>query len=180
MLVILDRDGVINNYEDGQYICRPEEWIPIPGSIEAIAALSRAGYQVAIATNQSGIGRGFYSEATLQLMHDRLIALVEAAGGQINHIAFCPHLPEDNCFCRKPLTGLLDQIQAALDISSLAGSWMVGDNLKDLEAGASQGCKPVLVRTGSGRKTEQELLSHPLAGVQVYDDLAAFVAELLD
>ena len=174
MLVILDRDGVINSYEEGQYICRPEDWIPIPGSIEAIASLSNAGYQIAIATNQSGVGRGYYSEDVLQAMHDKLIGLVEKSGGRIDHIAWCPHLPDAQCDCRKPAPGLLQQIQSALDLPTLEGSWMVGDNRKDLEAGLSAHCHPVLVRTGNGTQTEAALKEAPLPGVKIFDDLSSF------
>ncbi len=179
MLIILDRDGVINSYEEGQYICRPEEWIPIPGSIEAIAALSSAGHLIAVATNQSGVGRGYYSEEVLEAMHDKLSQLVEDAGGRIDHIAWCPHLPDENCDCRKPAPGMLQQIRLALGFESLQGSWMVGDNRKDLEAGLQAGCHPVLVRTGNGRNTENALKSDPLPDVKVYDDLLGFARALL-
>ncbi|WP_457943382.1 D-glycero-beta-D-manno-heptose 1,7-bisphosphate 7-phosphatase [Vreelandella alkaliphila] len=170
-LVILDRDGVINLDSDA-YIKSLEEWVPYPSAIDAIAQLNKAGYAVAIATNQSGIARGYYDEATLHSMHDRLIALVEAKGGRIAHIAYCPHGPDDQCACRKPLPGLLLQIQQQLGMDSLTGSWMVGDSLRDLKAGESVGCRPVLVRTGKGEKT---LASHTnLENTLVYPDLAAF------
>ena len=178
-MIILDRDGVINSCAEGEYICRPEDWIPIPGSIEAIAALSSAGHQIAVATNQSGIGRGFYDEEVLNAMHDKLFRLVEEAGGRVDHIAWCPHLPDDNCDCRKPAPGLLKQIGAALKMKSLAGSWMVGDSRKDLEVGLREGCHPVLVRTGNGAKTEKGLAGNPLPDVRIYDDLQAFARALL-
>lgn len=170
-LVILDRDGVINHDSDA-YIKSLEEWVPYPSAIDAIARLNKAGYTVAIATNQSGIARGYYDETTLQSMHDRLTELVEAKGGRIAHIAYCPHGPDDQCACRKPLPGLLLQIQQQLGMDSLTGSWMVGDSLRDLKAGESVGCRSVLVRTGKGEKT---LASHTnLENTLVYPDLAAF------
>lgn len=175
-LVILDRDGVINHDSDA-YVKSLDEWIPYPTAIEAIARLSRAGWTVAIATNQSGIARGYYGEAVLASMHERLEELVRRAGGEIAHIAYCPHGPDDGCDCRKPQTGLLEQVRRALDLESLEGSWMVGDSLRDLQAGEPMGCRPVLVRTGKGRRTEAK--GEGLAQAMVFDDLAAFAAWLL-
>lgn len=177
-LVILDRDGVINQDSD-DYVKSLDEWIPYPAAIQAIARLSQAGWTVAVATNQSGIGRGYYDEATLAAMHDRMLTLVHEAGGRIDHIAYCPHVTEDGCDCRKPLPGLLEQIREALSLDNLAGSWMVGDSLRDLQAGEPMGCHPVLVRTGKGERT---LAKHPElegSGARVFDDLAAFVDWLL-
>lgn len=179
MLIILDRDGVINTYEDGDYICRPEDWIPLPGSIEAIARLSRAGHQVAVATNQSGVARGFYTEQTLAVMHDRLRELVHRSGGHIDHIAWCPHMPDEGCDCRKPGIGLLVQIQKALGLDSLAGSWLVGDSRTDLEAGIKVGCRLALVRTGNGRITEEGLSTSPLGTVGVFNSLSEFAQAIL-
>lgn len=176
-LVILDRDGVINRDSDN-YVKSLEEWIPYPAAIEAIARLTRAGWTVAVATNQSGISRGYYGVEVLEAMHDRLRELVREAGGEeIAHIAFCPHGPDDDCDCRKPLPGLLEEIQEALTLDSLEGSWMVGDSLRDLQAGEPMGCRPVLVRTGKGRRTEEK--GEGLEGAMVFDDLAAFVEWLL-
>lgn len=175
-LVILDRDGVINQDSD-DYVKSLEEWIPYPAAIEAIARLSRAGWTVAVATNQSGVARGYYAEATLEAMHDRLRDLVHEAGGEIAHIAHCPHGPEDGCKCRKPLPGMLEEIREALTLGSLEGSWMVGDSLRDLQAGEPMGCRPVLVLTGKGRRTEEK--GEGLEGVMVFNDLAAFVDWLL-
>ncbi|MDR5874401.1 D-glycero-beta-D-manno-heptose 1,7-bisphosphate 7-phosphatase [Halomonas sp. CUBES01] len=170
-LVILDRDGVINHDSDA-YIKSLAEWIAYPNAIKAIARLSQAGFKVAVATNQSGIARGYYSEAALQAMHDHLEALVSAQGGQIAHIAYCPHGPDDQCECRKPLPGLLIQIQNALGLESLNGSWMVGDSLRDIQAGEAVGCRTALVRTGKGEKT---LLNHiGLEKSAVFHDLAEF------
>ncbi|RUR35792.1 D-glycero-beta-D-manno-heptose 1,7-bisphosphate 7-phosphatase [Vreelandella populi] len=175
-LVILDRDGVINQDSDA-YIKSLEEWIPYPSAIEAIARLSRAGFTVAVATNQSGIARGYYSEAVLARMHARLNSLVEDAGGRIANIAYCPHGPDDACSCRKPLPGLLHDIQKALELNSLAGSWIVGDSLRDLQAGEACGCRAVLVKTGKGEKTAAKGvgLEHAL----ICADLAEFADALL-
>ncbi|SDN95287.1 D-alpha,beta-D-heptose 1,7-bisphosphate phosphatase [Halomonas shengliensis] len=179
-LVILDRDGVINQDSDA-YVKSLAEWLPYPGAIDAIARLSRAGWTVAIATNQSGIARGYYDEATLAAMHDELNRLVTEAGGEIAHIAFCPHGPDDGCACRKPLPGLLEEIRTALGMTSLAGSWMVGDSLRDLQAGDAMGCRPVLLRSGKGERT---LAKHPElmakgSETRVFPDLADFVDWLL-
>ncbi|NAO98289.1 MULTISPECIES: D-glycero-beta-D-manno-heptose 1,7-bisphosphate 7-phosphatase [unclassified Halomonas] len=175
-LVILDRDGVINHDSDN-YIKSLEEWVPYPSSITAIARLTRAGYTVAVATNQSGIARGYYDEATLHTMHEHLISLVEAEGGHIAHIAYCPHGPNDNCQCRKPLPGMLIQIQQILGLESLTGSWMVGDSLRDLQAGEAVGCATALVRTGKGSKTERA--GAGLEKAIIFDDLAQFVEWLV-
>ncbi|MGP9631912.1 D-glycero-beta-D-manno-heptose 1,7-bisphosphate 7-phosphatase [Halomonas sp. AOP43-A1-21] len=175
-LVILDRDGVINQDSDA-YIKSLEEWLPYPSAISAIGKLSQAGFTVAVATNQSGIARGYYDESVLSAMHARLNQLVEAAGGHIAHIAYCPHGPEDDCQCRKPLPGLLHDIQRELDLQSLAGSWMVGDSLRDLQAGKACGCRPVLVKTGKGEKTLAKAIG--LEGARIHADLAEFVDWLL-
>jgi D-glycero-D-manno-heptose 1,7-bisphosphate phosphatase len=180
MLIILDRDGVINEY-DGNYICSADEWLPIPGSIEAVARLCNAGHRIAIATNQSGIGRGYYDTDALDAMHEKLERLVEAQGGCIDFIAYCPHHPDDQCRCRKPLTGLLEQIRQHFHLASLEGAIMVGDSRKDLEAGHAAGCHPVLVRTGNGEETERHLDARPIPGadVSIYDNLGKFTDTLL-
>ncbi len=176
-LVILDRDGVINHDSDN-YIKSLDEWVPYPSSIMAIARLTRAGFTVAVATNQSGIARGYYDEITLHAMHEHLIALVEAQGGRITHIAYCPHGPDDKCSCRKPLPGMLLNIQQLLGLESLTGSWIVGDSLRDLQAGQAVGCKTALVRTGKGVKTEQK--GAGLEKALIFDDLALFVEWLIE
>lgn len=180
-LVILDRDGVINRDSDN-YVKSLAEWIPYPAAIQAIARLSRAGWTVAVATNQSGIARGYYDEAALATMHAELNRLVGEAGGEIAHIAWCPHGPDDGCDCRKPLPGLLEQIQEALGVENLEGSWMVGDSLRDLQAGASLGAHSVLVRTGKGNRTldKHPELADSANTTVIFDDLAAFVDWLLD
>jgi D-glycero-D-manno-heptose 1,7-bisphosphate phosphatase len=173
-LLILDRDGVINEDSDA-YIKSVQEWIPIPGSIEAIAQLSKAGWTVAVATNQSGIARGYYDLATLDAMHARLRALVAEQGGEVGLIVYCPHGPDEGCACRKPKPGMLQTI-ASHYATALQDVWFVGDSKGDLEAAAAVDSQPVLVMTGKGQKTR----SIPLpAGTLIFDDLAAVAAELI-
>ena len=177
-LIILDRDGVLNQDSDA-YIKSVDEWIPLPGSAEAVGRLCDSGYTVAVATNQSGLARGYFSQADLDAMHDKMIKLAAAEGGEFAHIAFCPHGPDDHCDCRKPLPGLIHQIEDALKVSA-EGAWIVGDSIRDLEAGAAAGCNTALVRTGKGEKSEHKLTSHPsLAQAPVFEDLATFVNWLI-
>ncbi|AZZ89664.1 D-glycero-beta-D-manno-heptose 1,7-bisphosphate 7-phosphatase [Hahella sp. KA22] len=171
-LLILDRDGVINEDSD-DYIKSEQEWRPIPGSIEAIAALSAAGFTVAVATNQSGLGRGYFDEAELGRMHAKLLDLVAQHGGAIAAIAFCPHVPDDECDCRKPKPGLVRSIEEQTGLSA-AGAWFVGDNVGDIGAARAAGCQPVLVKTGKGERTLAKLAPAELDGVPVFTDLAAF------
>ncbi|WPO99932.1 D-glycero-beta-D-manno-heptose 1,7-bisphosphate 7-phosphatase [Pseudomonas sp. HR96] len=173
-LLILDRDGVINEDSDA-YIKSVQEWIPIPGSVAAIAALSRAGWTVAVATNQSGIARGYYDLATLDAMHQRLRALVAAEGGEVGLIVYCPHGPDAACDCRKPKPGMLQTI-ARHYACGLAGVWFVGDSLGDLEAAVAVDCQPVLVKTGKGPRTLGKTLP---AGTLIFEDLAAIARELI-
>ncbi|NWA27497.1 D-glycero-beta-D-manno-heptose 1,7-bisphosphate 7-phosphatase [Pseudomonas gingeri] len=173
-LLILDRDGVINQDSDA-YIKSVEEWIPLPGSIEAIAQLSRAGWTVAVATNQSGIARGYYDIATLEAMHERLRSLVAQQGGSLGLVVYCPHGPDEGCACRKPKPGMLRTIAEYYGVS-LARLWFVGDSLGDLEAAQAVDCQPVLVKTGKGEKTLGKTLP---VGTLVFDDLAAVAAELI-
>jgi D-glycero-D-manno-heptose 1,7-bisphosphate phosphatase len=174
-LIILDRDGVIN-YDSDDYIKSPAEWIAIPGSPAAIARLNKAGYRVVVATNQSGVGRGLFAPETLQAIHDKMIRAVAAEGGRIEAIFFCPHTPEDRCDCRKPKTGLLQQIAARCQVD-LHGVPAIGDSLRDIQAAQAVGARPMLVRTGKGERTLAK--GEGLAGVPVYADLAAAVADLL-
>lgn len=173
-LLILDRDGVINQDSDA-YIKSVEEWIPLPGAIEAIAQLSRAGWTVAVATNQSGIARGYYDIATLEAMHERLRSLVAQQGGELGLVVYCPHGPDEGCACRKPKPGMLRTIAEHYGVS-LARLWFVGDSLGDLEAAQAVDCQPVLVKTGKGEKTLGKTLP---VGTLVFDDLAAVAAELI-
>ena len=173
-LLILDRDGVINQDSD-DYIKSLQEWMPLPGAISAIAQLSKAGWTVAVATNQSGLARGYYDDATLQAMHQRLRQLVAEQGGELGIVVHCPHGPDHGCECRKPRPGMLLQI-AEHYRTSLKGVWFVGDSSADLQAALAVDCQPVLVKTGKGQRT----LSRPLpANTLVFDDLAAVAAQLL-
>ncbi|HCA27018.1 MAG TPA: D-glycero-beta-D-manno-heptose-1,7-bisphosphate 7-phosphatase [Betaproteobacteria bacterium] len=151
-LVILDRDGVIN-YDSDQFIKSPEEWRPIPGSPEAVALLNQAGFRVALATNQSGIGRGLLDMATLNEIHDKMFKALSQAGGRIDAFFYCPHQADVQCDCRKPKSGMLEEIGRRFH-TSLAAVPCVGDSLRDLQAAAETGGQPLLVRTGKGRKTE--------------------------
>lgn len=173
-LLILDRDGVINQDSDA-YIKSLDEWIPIPGSIEAVAQLSKAGWTVAVATNQSGIARGYYSLATLDAMHARLRELVAAQGGEVGLIVYCPHGPDDGCDCRKPRPGMLRTIANHYAVD-LAGVWFVGDSKGDLEAARAVDAQPVLVRTGKG---EQTLSKGVPEATLIFDDLASIASALI-
>ena len=176
-LIILDRDGVIN--EDSEaFIKNEDEWRPIPGSLEAVAALTRAGFTLAVASNQSGIARGLFDQDALDAMHAKMLRLVYEAGGHISRIVICPHGPDDGCDCRKPKPGLLEQLARHFD-TALDGVPVIGDALRDLEAAAAVNARPVLVRSGKGRKTEAELPER-FADVPVYDDLAAAARALID
>ncbi|EFQ66100.1 D-glycero-beta-D-manno-heptose 1,7-bisphosphate 7-phosphatase [Pseudomonas sp. FP597] len=174
-LLILDRDGVIN-YDSDAYIKSVAEWIPLPGSIEAIAQLSKAGWTVAIATNQSGIARGYYDIPTLDAMHARLRTLVAEQGGEVGLVTYCPHGPDEGCDCRKPKPGMLKTIAEHYNVP-LAGIWFVGDSLGDLEAAKAVDSQPVLVKTGKGEKTQAKNLP---VGTLIFDDLAAVAAELIN
>lgn len=149
--IILDRDGVIN-YDSDNYIRTPDEWLPIPGSLEAIALLHQAGYRIVVATNQSGVARGLYDEKTLEAIHEKMHRAVIHQGGKIEKIFYCPHAPQDACDCRKPKPGLLKQIEKHFDIS-LNNVPYVGDSLRDLQAAQTVSAKPILVRTGYGETT---------------------------
>jgi len=150
-LIILDRDGVIN-YDSDYYIKSPEELHFIPGSLDAIAALNRAGYTIAVATNQSGVARGYYDLAMLQRIHEKIHHALSEVGGQIDHIFFCPHHPEEQCDCRKPKLGLFRQIQKKYQ-TVLDNTFFIGDSVTDIEVALHLPCKPILVLTSKGQKT---------------------------
>jgi D-glycero-D-manno-heptose 1,7-bisphosphate phosphatase len=173
-LVILDRDGVIN-FDSDLYIKSPEEWKPIPGSLDAIARLTQWGYRVVVATNQSGIGRGLFEMDTLNAIHDTMIKSVAQAGGRIDAVFFCPHTNADNCRCRKPRPGMLEEIAIRYN-TSLDGVPTVGDSLRDLEAAVAVGARPILVLTGKGKKTKAD--SGMPADTLVFADLAAAASHL--
>ena len=175
-LIILDRDGVINQDSD-EFIKSPDEWIPIPGSLEAIARLTKAGYSVVVATNQSGLGRKLFDITTLNAIHQKMQASVKALGGAIPAVMFCPHLPTYDCDCRKPKAGMFLTIGKRFEVN-LAGVPTVGDSLRDLQAGFLAGCKPFLVLTGKGKQTIEKGGLPP--DTVVFDDLAAVVTHLLE
>jgi D-glycero-D-manno-heptose 1,7-bisphosphate phosphatase len=170
-MIILDRDGVIN-FESPEYIKCPEEWHAIPGSLEAIARLNKAGHKVVVMTNQAGVGRGYYDEAMLARIHQKFQDQLAAVGGRVEKIYYCPHHPDDGCDCRKPLPGMLKQIQRDFDID-LTKCLVVGDSWRDIQAARAVGCEAWLVKTGFG---EDFLKGDELPkDVKAFDDLSAVV-----
>ena len=153
-LIILDRDGVVN-YDSDQFIKSPDEWRPIPGSLDAIARLNQAGFKVVLATNQSGVGRGLFDMAMLNTIHDKMNKVLAQAGARIDALFFCPHAAESDCGCRKPKPGMFQEIGERFNIS-LAGVPCIGDSLRDLQAAAEVGGQPILVLTGKGRLTQEK------------------------
>ena len=179
-LVILDRDGTINHERD-DYIKSADEWVPLPGALEAIARLNHAGWHVVVATNQSGIGRGLFDMVALNAMHARMNQLLARHGGRVEAVFFCPHTPEDQCTCRKPLPGLFKMIGQRFGVS-LAGVPMVGDLPRDVLAAQSVGCEPHLVRTGQAAvMTETELidLRQQVSDLTIHPDLSSFADFLI-
>ena len=174
-LVILDRDGVIN-LDSATFIKNPNEWIPIPGSLEAIAQLNQHGYRVAVATNQSGIARGYFDMATLNAIHDKMHKALAQVGGRIDAVFYCPHAADDHCQCRKPNTGMIEEIgrRFNIELTKVPG---VGDALRDLQAFDKAGCQPYLVRTGKGEET-YNLADVPMNTI-VVADLAAAVQDII-
>ncbi|QSB01523.1 D-glycero-beta-D-manno-heptose 1,7-bisphosphate 7-phosphatase [Methylomonas sp. EFPC1] len=164
--VILDRDGTINVDSD-DFIKSPEEWLPLAGSLEAIALLNRHGYKVVVITNQSGIARGLFDLATLAAIHAKMRQLASQADGHIEAIYFCPHGPNDTCDCRKPLDGLFRRFAADTQ-ADLSRTYAIGDSLRDIQAAESAGAKPILVKTGKGEKTA---LNNPQRNVPIFDNL---------
>lgn len=173
--IILDRDGVIN-YDSDEYIKSPEEWLPIPKSLEAIAQLNRRGYHVLVATNQSGVARGYYDIEILDRIHEKLMRELAAVGGYIDEIFFCPHHPDDHCACRKPKPGLLHQIKEKYPVD-FTETFFIGDSFVDVQAAQAVGCMPLLVRSGKGCRA---LAKHPeLASIPNFPDLAEAVEYVL-
>jgi len=166
-LVILDRDGVINQDRD-DFVKNTMEWQPLPRSLEAIANLTQAGWRVVVATNQSGIGRGLFDMHALNAMHEKMHRLVNQAGGRIDAVIFCPHTPDDQCDCRKPKPGMVHEVMERFNVRG-DGLPMVGDSLRDLQSVAEVGGLPLLVRTGKGLRTLEK--GGLPAGTQVFDDL---------
>lgn len=177
-LVILDRDGTINLDSDA-YIKSPDEWQPIPGALEAIAKLNHAGWHAVIASNQSGIGRGLFDVTTLNAMHAKMNKMLAAVGGRVDAVFYCPHAADEGCHCRKPLSGLFEQIgeRYGVDLKNVP---VVGDSARDVVAGVAVGCEPHLVLTGKGEAFRGVALpdSFPM-GTRVHDDLAAFADYLV-
>lgn len=174
-LIILDRDGVINTDSDA-FIKSPAEWMPIAGSLEAIARLNQANYRVVVATNQSGIARGLFTMPILNAIHQKMHAAAQQAGAEIDAVFFCPHAADQNCDCRKPKPGMFREISARYG-ALLKNIPTVGDSLRDLQAGYMAGCTPYLVRTGKGQKTEDKGGLPP--GTRIFSNLSAVVDHLL-
>jgi D-glycero-D-manno-heptose 1,7-bisphosphate phosphatase len=174
-LVILDRDGVINQ-DSEQFIKTPDEWKPIPGSLEAIARLNHTGYRVVVASNQSGLGRGLFDMATLNAINEKMYKALAQAGGRIDALFYCPHAAEASCACRKPKPGMFEDIARRFN-TSLLEVMSVGDSLRDMQAAATAGALPILVLTGKGKKT-QSVGGLP-ANTRVYDDLANAVRAVI-
>lgn len=174
-LIILDRDGVINEDSDA-YIKSPDEWVPVPGSLDAIARLCKAGYRIAVASNQSGVARGLFDLSTLMAIHTKMHHAVASAGGRIDGVFFCPHAADAGCDCRKPKAGMVREILRRFDVAP-AGVTLVGDSMRDLQAACAAGCRPVLVLTGKGRRTLQDGGLPPETAVRV--DLSAVASELV-
>ncbi|MDH4571337.1 D-glycero-beta-D-manno-heptose-1,7-bisphosphate 7-phosphatase [Salinicola acroporae] len=175
-VIILDRDGVINEDSDA-YIKSVDEWHPYPTAFQAIARLGAAGWTVAVATNQSGVGRGYYSGETLTAIHETMLEKARLAGGEITRVLHCPHRPEAGCDCRKPKPGMLLQLQRDLAIPSLEGSWMVGDSLRDIQAGIAAGCRTALVETGKGQRYVDQVRS-AFPSTWICHDLDDFVTRI--
>lgn len=172
--VILDRDGVIN-YDSAEYIKSPEEWLPIPGSLEAIAQLNRAGFQVLVATNQSGVARGYYNLDMLADIHEKLMNKLAEVGGYVDEIFFCPHHPDEACHCRKPKPGMLEQIREKYPVN-FAETFFIGDSDVDMMAARAAGCTPLLVLTGKGKHTQK----HPdFSSIPAFPNLAAAAEYIL-
>ena len=174
-LIILDRDGVIN-YDSENYVKNPGEWIPIAGSLSAIARLNRVGYQIVIATNQSGVDRGYYSLDMLEAIHKKMHSELEKTGGRLANVYFCPHIPESNCLCRKPKPGLLHLISEDFP-KVFQGASLVGDSLRDIQVAKAVGCHPVLIRTSNDKK--KIAYSKELKDVLIFKNLSDYVDYLI-
>jgi len=180
-LIVLGRDGVLNQFRD-DHVKSPDEWLPIAGALEAVARLNHAGWHVVVATNQSGIGRGMIDMSAVNAVHARMNQQLLAKGGRLDAVFFCPHTPEDNCDCRKPLPGLLQEIGRRYAID-LAGVPVVGDTLRDLRAAQAAGGEPHLVQSGRAADIDDEQVRSMLSqvpGARAHADLAAFASFLLE
>ena len=168
-LIVIDRDGVINEDSD-DYIKSPDEWVPVPGSLEAIVRLNRAGFIVTVATNQSGLSRGYFDLKTLSAIHRKMESMLFEQGGRVDAVFYCPHGPKDNCECRKPKPGLLNDIGYRFQVN-MSSVMFIGDTISDIKAAKAAKAKPVLVRTGKGKNTEQLLEENSFNDVPVYENL---------
>lgn len=180
-LVILGRDGILNIYRD-DHVASPDEWLPVPGAMEAVARLNHAGWHTVVATNQSGIGRGMIDMASVNAVHQRMMQCLAAVGGRLDAVFFCPHTPEDDCDCRKPKPGLMRQIalRYGIDLRTVP---MVSDTLRDLQAARSAGCEPHLVRTGRAAElTDAQVVEmvQQVPSTEVHDCLSDFVDFILE
>jgi D-glycero-D-manno-heptose 1,7-bisphosphate phosphatase len=179
-LVILGRDGILNEFRD-DHVKAPDEWFPVPGALEAVSRMNHAGWHVVLATNQSGIGRGMIDMASVNAVHAHLNKQLMAVGGRIDAVFFCPHTPEDRCDCRKPLPGLVRDIgkRYGIDLKQVP---MVGDTLRDLQAAHAAGCEPHLILSGRAALLGQALVQamvDQVPGTRVHADLAEFAEYLL-
>ena len=177
-LVILERDGTINDDGPG-YVTSAEEWTPLPGALDAIARLTHAGFHVAIATNQPGLGRGLFDVVSLNAIHTKMHKLLAAVGGRVDAVFYCPHAPQEDCLCRKPLPGLFEQIgeRYGMDLQGVA---VCGDNPDHLLAGVAAGCEPHLVLTGKGAAMRGRIVARGFPDWDpVHADLGAFADALI-
>lgn len=175
MLIILDRDGVINE-DSPAYIKSPEEWHAIPGSLEAIASLNKAGYQIVVASNQSGVGRGYFDVSQLLAINRKMQLELAKVGGHLDAVYFCPHRNEDHCFCRKPLPGMLIQISRDFGVDLASQAFFIGDSLRDIHAGQAAKCPTFLVKTGNGAKVKE----HGLKENHIFNNLFQCSEYLID
>lgn len=178
-LVILDRDGTIN-HDSLEYIKSPDEWMAMPGALDAIARLNHGGWHVVVASNQSGLGRGLFEVSDLNDIHAKMHQQLALLGGRIDAVFYCPHTPDDGCQCRKPAAGLFEQISDRYGLD-LKGVPVVGDSVRDLVAGAAVGCEPHLVLTGKGVSHRGRKLPESFPpDTHIHADLAAFADYLLE
>ncbi len=176
-VIVIDRDGVINHDSDA-YIKSAEEWLPLDGSLEAIARLNHGGYTVVVASNQSGLARGYFDIEALTAMHRKMEEMLAKVGGRVDAIFYCPHGPDDGCDCRKPKPGMLLEIGQRFNVP-LKDVVFIGDSISDVKAAKSAHAKAMLVRTGKGVKAEKILQTECKEGVPVFDDLASAVTAIL-
>lgn len=175
-LVILGRDGILNQYRE-DHVKSPDEWVPIEGALEAVARLHHAGCHVVVATNQSGIGRGMIDMASVNAVHVHMVQRAQAMGGRIDAVFFCPHTPEDRCECRKPLPGMMVDIgdRYGVDLSTVP---VVSDTLRDMEAASAAGCPAHLILSGRAAQldeSQREQTLQRVPAVRIHASLSAFV-----